>query len=61
MHWGCFSVAETGTLVRIEGKMNAVMHRDILNENLLQRALWTSDWGDGLSTIMTTTLSTQLR
>ncbi|KAK3551058.1 hypothetical protein QTP70_011485 [Hemibagrus guttatus] len=39
MMWGCFSAAGTGRLVRIEGKMNAAMHRDILDENLLQSAL----------------------
>lgn len=39
MLWGCFSVAGTGRLVRIEGKMNAAMYRDILDENLLQSAL----------------------
>ncbi len=31
---GCFSAAGTGRLVRIEGKMNAAMYRDILDENL---------------------------
>lgn len=39
MLWGCFSAAGTGRLVRIEGKMNAAMYRDILDENLLQSAL----------------------
>ncbi|KAI3357191.1 hypothetical protein L3Q82_015646, partial [Scortum barcoo] len=39
MLWGCFSVAGTGRLVRIEGKMNAAMYRDILDENLLQSTL----------------------
>ena len=39
MLWGCFSAAGTGKLVRIEGKMNAAMYRDILDENLLQSAL----------------------
>jgi hypothetical protein len=34
--WGCFSVAGTGRLVRIEGKMNEEKYREILNENLLQ-------------------------
>ena len=34
--WGCYSVAETGRLVRIEGKMNGVNYREILDENLLQ-------------------------
>ncbi|KAI3374532.1 hypothetical protein L3Q82_021102, partial [Scortum barcoo] len=39
MLWGCFSAAGTGRLVRIEGKMNAAMYRDILDENLLQSTL----------------------
>uniref|UniRef100_A0A8C4S771 Tc1-like transposase DDE domain-containing protein n=1 Tax=Erpetoichthys calabaricus TaxID=27687 RepID=A0A8C4S771_ERPCA len=39
MLWGCFSVAGTGRLVRIKGKMAAAMYRDILDENLLQSAL----------------------
>ena len=38
MLWGCFSAAGTGRLVRIEGKMNAAMYRDIL-DNLLQTGL----------------------
>ena len=36
--WGCFSAAGTGRLVRIEGKMNRVKYREILDENLLQSA-----------------------
>ncbi|KAK3556090.1 hypothetical protein QTP70_005253 [Hemibagrus guttatus] len=36
---GCFSVAGTGGLVRIKGKINAAMYRDIFDENLLQNAL----------------------
>ncbi|KAK3527663.1 hypothetical protein QTP86_031279 [Hemibagrus guttatus] len=39
MLWGCFSAAGTGRLVRTEGKMNAAMYRDILEEDLLQSAL----------------------
>jgi hypothetical protein len=31
----CFSVVGTGRLVRIEGKMNGVKYREILDENLL--------------------------
>ena len=38
MLWGCFSVAETGRLVRIEGKMNGSKYREIPYENLLQSA-----------------------
>jgi hypothetical protein len=38
MLWGCFSVAGTGRLVRIEGKMNGAKYRGILGENLLQSA-----------------------
>ena len=36
--WGCFSAAGTGRLVRIEGKMNGVKYREILDENQLQSA-----------------------
>ena len=36
MLWGCFSVAGTGRLVRIEGKINGAKYREILVENLLQ-------------------------
>ena len=39
MLWGCFSAAGTGRLVRIKGKMNAAMYREIVDENLLQSAL----------------------
>src|SRR4029434_6057541 len=39
MLWGWLSVTGPGRLVRIEGKMNAAMYRDILDENLLQSAL----------------------
>ena len=35
---GCFSVAGTGRLVGIEGKMNGAKYREILDENLLQSA-----------------------
>ena len=38
MLWECFSVAGTGKLVTIEGKMNREKYREILDENLLQRA-----------------------
>ena len=36
--WGCFSAAGTGRQVRIEGKMNGAMCREILDENQLQSA-----------------------
>jgi hypothetical protein len=36
--WGCFSVAGTRRLFRIEGKMNGAKYREILDENLLQSA-----------------------
>ena len=32
----CFSVAETGRLVRIEGKMNGAKYREIVDESLFQ-------------------------
>ena len=38
MLWGCFSAAETGSLVRIEGTMNGAKYRQIFDENLLQSA-----------------------
>ena len=57
MLWGFFSAAGTGSLVRIEAKMNGAKYREILDENLLQ----TSDWGEGLPSNRTTTLSTQPR
>uniref|UniRef100_A0AAZ3RDC3 Tc1-like transposase DDE domain-containing protein n=1 Tax=Oncorhynchus tshawytscha TaxID=74940 RepID=A0AAZ3RDC3_ONCTS len=33
MLWGCFSAAGTGSLVRIEGKMNGAKYREILLQN----------------------------
>uniref|UniRef100_A0AAZ3QWW5 Uncharacterized protein n=1 Tax=Oncorhynchus tshawytscha TaxID=74940 RepID=A0AAZ3QWW5_ONCTS len=38
MMWGCFSVAGTERLDRIEGKMNGAKYGEILDENLLQMA-----------------------
>lgn len=35
---GCFSVAGMGRLARIEGRMNATIYRDVLEQNLLQHA-----------------------
>ncbi|KAK6320196.1 hypothetical protein J4Q44_G00093030 [Coregonus suidteri] len=36
MLWGCFSAAGTGTLVRIQAKLNGAKYREIFHENLLQ-------------------------
>ena len=36
MLWGCVSVAGTGRLDRIEGKMNGAKCKEILDKNLLQ-------------------------
>ena len=36
MLWGCFLVAGTGRLVRIEGWMNGAKYIEILDENLFQ-------------------------
>jgi hypothetical protein len=36
MLWGCFSAAETGRLVRIEGKINGAKYSEILDEKQLQ-------------------------
>jgi hypothetical protein len=58
MLWGCFSVARTGRLVRIEAKMNGAKYREILDEN---RALRTLDWSEGSPSNRTTTLSTPPR
>jgi hypothetical protein len=55
--WGCFSVAGTGRLVRIKGKMNGAKYREIFYENLLR----TSVWGEGLHSNRTMTISTQPR
>jgi hypothetical protein len=57
---GCFSAAETGRIVRIEGKMYGTKYREILDDKLLQS---TQDLriGKGLPSNRTTTLSTQPR
>ena len=44
MLWGRFSVAGTGTIVRIEGKMNRAKYREILDENMLQSTQDLSLW-----------------
>ena len=61
MLWGCFSTAETGRLVRIEGKMNGAKYREILDENLLQSGSGPQTGGDGSPSNRTTTLNTQPR
>jgi hypothetical protein len=38
MLWGCSSVAGSGRLVRIVGKMNGAKYGEILDDNLLQSA-----------------------
>jgi len=35
MLWGCFSAKGTGKLIRVEGRMNRAMYREILSQNLL--------------------------
>ncbi|KAG1926439.1 hypothetical protein F2P79_024896 [Pimephales promelas] len=35
MLWGCFSTKGTGKLIRVEGRMNGAMYREILSQNLL--------------------------
>jgi hypothetical protein len=44
MMWGCFSVAGTGRLVRIEGKVNGVKYREILDGNLRDKSLNVLEW-----------------
>ena len=60
MLWGCFSAAGTGRLVKIEGKMNGVKYREIVDENLLQS---TQDFNrvEGSPSNRTMTLNTQPR
>jgi hypothetical protein len=60
MLWGCFLVAGTGRLVRIEGKMNRAKYREILDENLLQSAQ-NLRLGRRFTFQQATTLSTQPR
>ena len=36
MLWGCFSLAGTGKMVRIEGMMDGAKYREILEGNLFQ-------------------------
>lgn len=39
MFWGCFSMAGTGTLVRIDGRMSSKKYIQILEENLQTSAI----------------------
>ena len=36
MLWGCFSLAGTGTLVRIEGMMDGAKYKELIEGNLFQ-------------------------
>ena len=38
MLWGCFSSTGTRKLVRVDGKMDGVKYRAILDENLFESA-----------------------
>lgn len=38
MMWGCFSASGTGSIVKVEGKMNQAVYLDILDKNILQSA-----------------------
>ena len=38
MLWRCFSAAGTERLVRVKGRMNAAIFREVFEENLLQSA-----------------------
>ena len=58
MLWGCFQVARTGGLVRVQGKQTRAKYREILNGNLVQSA---QDWAEGSPSNRTMTLSTQPR
>jgi hypothetical protein len=60
MLWGCFSVAGTGRLFRIEGKMNEAKYRDPWL-NTCSTAIRTPDWGEGSPSNRTMTLNTQPR
>ena len=44
MLWGCFSLAETGRLGRIEGTIKGAKYRQIFEENLLQSAKHLQLW-----------------
>uniref|UniRef100_A0AAZ3QXN4 Tc1-like transposase DDE domain-containing protein n=1 Tax=Oncorhynchus tshawytscha TaxID=74940 RepID=A0AAZ3QXN4_ONCTS len=59
MLWGCFSVAGTGRLVRMEAKMNGAKYRERSLMKTCFRALRTSDWHEGSPSNRTTTRSTQ--
>lgn len=57
---GCFSVAGTWRLLRVEGKINVAMYGDILDKNKnYSRVFRTSDWDNDSLYNRTTTQSTQ--
>ncbi len=58
MLWGCFSVAGTEGLIRIEEKLNAQTYWDSLNENPVQ-SIQNQTWVEGLHSNRTMTQSTQ--
>uniref|UniRef100_A0A803KE92 Uncharacterized protein n=1 Tax=Xenopus tropicalis TaxID=8364 RepID=A0A803KE92_XENTR len=49
MLWGCFSAAETGKLVHVEGKMDGAKYRDILDGSCggFEPGLWSRSRGVG--------------
>ncbi len=57
MLWGCFSVAETEGLVRVEEKLSAPKYWALMKTK--SRAFRTSDWAEGSTSKRTMTLSTQ--
>ncbi len=58
MLWGCFSVAGTEGLLRVEEKFNAPKYRDSHNENPVQ-SIQNHRRGEGLPSKRTMDLNTQ--
>lgn len=61
MLWGCFSAAETGWLVAIEGQMNAAKLHWYPGQKNFSRAFTISEWTDGSRSRKTRIPSTQLK